>query len=584
MALVRNNSSNGREPILSPRSLTSPRGLTSPRPLTVQPTQEPVRPLANFPPSIWADRFISFSLDNNELEAYANALEGPKEAVRNLITDTTFDATAKLKLIYSVHRLGLSYLYPEEIDTELNEIFKKIDLQYYEHVDLYTISVQFQVFRHHGYKLSSDVFKKFKDNNTGTFTDDVTKDVKGMLSLYESAHLRLHGEDLLDEALAFTEAQLKRIVSTLEGDLARQVNQVLKRPFHTGMPMVEARLYFSTHEEDFSSHESVVKLAKVHFNYLQLQQKEELRMVSQWWKDMEFQTSVPYIRDRVPEIYLWILGLYFEPYYSRARIIATKITLFLVVLDDTYDAYATIDEIRLITDAINRWEISAIDQLPEYIKPFYRILLNEYDDLEKEYSKDGRAFSVHASKQAFQEIARGYLEEAEWLHNGYVATFPEYMKNGLITSAYNVISKSALVGMGAIADEEALAWYETHPKILKASELISRLQDDVMTFQFERKRGQSATGVDAYIKEYNVSEEVAILELMKMIENAWKDINEGCLKPTEVSVALLTPILNLARMIDVVYKFDDGFTFPGKTLKDYITLLFVTPPPSIENC
>lgn len=77
---------------------------------------------------------------------------------------------------------------------------------------------------------------------------------------------------------------------------------------------------------------------------------------------------------------------------------------------------------------------------------------------------------------------------------------------------------------------------------------------------------------------------MAILELMKMIENAWKDINEGCLKPTEVSVALLTPILNLARMIDVVYKFDDGFTFPGKTLKDYITLLFVTPPPSIENC
>ncbi|CAI9264587.1 unnamed protein product [Lactuca saligna] len=331
----------------------------------------------------------------------------------------------------------------------------------------------------------ADVFKKFKDNNTGTFTNDVTKDVKGMLSLYESAHLRLHGEDLLDEALAFTEAQLKRIVSMLDGDLARQVNQVLKRSFHTGMPMVEARLYFNTHEEDFSNLESVVKLAKVHFNYLQLQQKEELRIVSQWWKDMDFRTHVPYVRDRVPEIYLWILGLYFEPYYSRARIIGTKITLFLVVLDDTYDAYATIDEIRSITDAINRWEISAIDQLPGYIQPFYKILLNEYDDLEKEYSKEERVFSVHASKQAFQEIARGYLEEAEWLHNGYVATFAEYMKNGLITSAYNVISKSALVGMGAIADEEALAWYETHPKILKASELISRLQDDVQTFQVQ---------------------------------------------------------------------------------------------------
>jgi hypothetical protein len=323
--------------------------------LVAQPTPEPVRPLANFPPSIWADRFIAFSLDNSELEAYAKALEEPKEAVRSLITDTTIDATTKLKLIYSVHRLGLSYLYPEEIDAELDILFKKIDLDYYEQVDLYTISVQFQVFRHHGYRLSSDIFKKFKDTTTGIFTDEVSKDVKGMLSLYESAHLRLHGEDILDEALAFTESQLKKIVSTLEGDLARQVNQVLKRPFHTGMPMVEARLYFNTHEEDFSCHEAVVKLAKINFNYLQLQQKEELRMVSQWWKDMEFQTSVPYIRDRVPEIYLWILGLYFEPYYSRARIIATKITLFLVVLDDTYDAYATIDEIRLITDAINRY-------------------------------------------------------------------------------------------------------------------------------------------------------------------------------------------------------------------------------------
>ncbi|CAI9264588.1 unnamed protein product [Lactuca saligna] len=143
MALVRTNTSNGREPILSPQ------------PLTVQHSQEPVRPLANFPPSMWAGRFTSFSLDNNELEAYANALEGPKEAVRSLITDTTMDATTKLKLIYSLHRLGLLYLYPQEIDAELDQFFKKIDLQYYEQVDLYNISVQFQVFRHHGYNLSS---------------------------------------------------------------------------------------------------------------------------------------------------------------------------------------------------------------------------------------------------------------------------------------------------------------------------------------------------------------------------------------------------------------------------------------------
>ncbi|CAI9299078.1 unnamed protein product [Lactuca saligna] len=538
-------------------------------------TAEPVRPLANFPPSVWGDRFLSFTLDNSELEGYAKAMEAPKEELRRLIVDQTMDSNKKLSLIYSVHRLGLTYLFLQEIEAQLDNIFKAFKLQDYDEVDLYTTSINFQVFRHLGYKLPCDVFNKFKHSTSGAFKEDISTDVKGMLGLYESSQLRTRGESILDEASAFTETKLKSVVNNLEGKLAQQVLQSLRRPFHQGMPMVEARLYFSNYSEECATHECLLKLAKLHFSYLELQQKEELRIVSKWWKDMRFQETTPYIRDRVPEIYLWILGLYFEPRYSLARIIATKITLFLVVLDDTYDAYATIEEIRLLTDAINRWDMSAMDQIPEYIRPFYKILLDEYAELEKQLAIEGREKSVIASKEAFQDIARGYLEEAEWTNSGYVASFPEYMKNGLITSAYNVISKSALVGMGDIVSENALAWYESHPKTLQASELISRLQDDVMTYQFERERGQSATGVDAYIKTYGVSEKEAIEELKIMIENAWKDINEGCLKPREVSMDLLAPILNLARMIDVVYRYDDGFTFPGKTMKEYITLLFV---------
>lgn len=536
---------------------------------------EPVRPLANFPPSVWGDRFLSFSLDKSELERYAIAMEKPKEDLRKLIVDPTMDSNEKLGLIYSVHRLGLTYMFLQEIESQLDKLFNEFSLQDYEELDLYTTSINFQVFRHLGYKLPCDVFNKFKDASSGTFKASITSDVRGMLGLYESAQLRIRGEKILDEASVFTEAKLKSVVNTLEGNLAQQVTQSLRRPFHQGMPMVEARLYFSNYEKECSMYDSLLKLAKLHFKYLELQQKEELRIVSKWWKDMRFQETTPYIRDRVPEIYLWILGLYFEPRYSLARIIATKITLFLVVLDDTYDAYATIEEIRLLTDAINKWDMSAMEQIPEYIRPFYKILLDEYAEIEKKMAKEGRANTVIASKEAFQDIARGYLEEAEWTNSGYVASFPEYMKNGLITSAYNVISKSALVGMGEIVSEDALAWYESHPKTLQASELISRLQDDVMTYQFERERGQSATSVDAYIKTYGVSEKEAIDALKIMIENAWKDINEGCLKPRQVSMDLLAPILNLARMIDVVYRYDDGFTFPGKTLKEYINLLFV---------
>lgn len=77
------------------------------------------------------------------------------------------------------------------------------------------------------------------------------------------------------------------------------------------------------------------------------------------------------------------------------------------------------------------------------------------------------------------------------------------------------------------------------------------------------------------MKTFGVPENVAVQELKKMIENDWKDINEGCLKPTEVSMELLAPILNFARMNDMVYRYSDTFTFPETTIVEYVNLLFI---------
>ncbi|KAI3729540.1 hypothetical protein L6452_18201 [Arctium lappa] len=537
------------------------------------------RPLTNFPPSMWGDRFLSFTLVNSELEAYAQAIEEPKEDIRRLIINPTIALNAKLGLIYSIYRLGLTYLFREEIDGQLHKLFNEITVQDYHEIELHTISVHFQVFRNHGYKLCCDVFSKFKDSGSSAWKEDITTDVRGMLGLYESSQLRTRGECILDEAFTFTKSKLNSLEKTLEGNLSRQVKHALRRPFHRGIPMVEAKLYLFNYEEECSTYGSLLKLAKVHFNYLQLLQKEELRIVSKWWKDMNFQVVTPYARDRIPELYVWILALFLEPYYSQVRIITTKIITLVLVLDDTCDAYATIEEFRLLTHAINRWEISAMEQLPEYMKPFYKIILDEYALLEEQLAKEGRANLVYASKQGFQELARAYLQEEEWRSTGEVPSFEDYMKIGLVTSTHDLLSKSALIGMGKIVTEEALAWYKSHPKILIASESISRLHDDVMTFEFERERANTVTGVEAYTKTFGVSENVAVEEIKKMVENAWKDINEGCLKPTEVPMDLLAPIVNLARMIDVAYKYNDGFTFPEETFKEYIILLFLTSVP-----
>jgi hypothetical protein len=68
-------------------------------------------------------------------------------------------------------------------------------------------------------------------------------------------------------------------------------------------------------------------------------------------------------------------------------------------------------------------------------------------------------------------------------------------------------------------------------------------------------------------------------ELRKQVTNAWKDINEECLYPTTVPMPLVMPILNLARVIDVIYKDEDGYTNAGVVLKDFVASLLVEPVP-----
>nr|AZI95569.1 germacrene A synthase [Cichorium endivia]AZI95581.1 germacrene A synthase [Cichorium intybus] len=536
---------------------------------------EPMRPVVNFPPSIWGDRLLSLCVDHSEFHAYVIAMEEPKEGLKRMLMNPTVDSNAKLSLINSVYRLGLRYHFAEEIKCQLDKLFMELKMEDYDEADLYTISINFKVFRQHGYKLSCDVFNKFKDHSSGKFNEYITADVRGMLSMYEATQVCTTGEYILDEAMAFTEAQLMGIVDTLEGNLAKQVKHALRSPSHRGMQMVEARLYFFNYEEECSKHDSLLKLANAHFNLLQLQHKEELFIFTKWVKDMEFKKITPYARDRTPELYLWAVGIFLEPHYSHARIIISKMAQLLMVLDDIYDAYGTIEELRLLTNAINRWEISAIDQLPEYIKPLYKILLDELTDIENQLPKEGRTKRLDASKQAFQEVARCYHQEAEWRFSKQVPSYEEYMKNGLITSTYNVFSTYSLMNMGEINSEEALVWYQTHPKILEATKLIGRLYNDVTSFEFEGERAEQVESVHTYMKTFGLPENIVVDELKKIIENAWKDINEECLKPTEVSMELLAPILNLARITDMVYRHNDRFTFPEATTVEYVTLLVI---------
>ncbi|KAL1535656.1 (-)-5-epieremophilene synthase STPS3-like [Salvia divinorum] len=504
------------------------------------------RPESNFPPSLWGDQFINHVSDSKVFEKYSKAVEVLKNDVRSLLTAPEIKMIDTMNLIDTLERLGVSYHFENEIEEKLQQFFH-LNTNYHddEAYDLYTVALHFRLFRQHGHRISTEIFGKWRGVN-GEFKESLKSDAKGMLTLYEASYVRTRGETILDDALAFTTAALKFMAPNLGSPLKKQVERALAQPLHLGIPRIETRCYIAVYEEEEHKNDTLLKFAKLDFNLLQMMHKEELQQVSRWWKELGLISKLPYARDRIVECFFWALAVHHEPQYSRSRIVLAKSIVMSSVIDDTYDAYGTIEELEVFTEAIQRWDDGEISRLPDYMRPLYKAILELYIPIEEELAKEGRSYASHHAIEGLKELARGYFEEAKWL----------------------------LEGSTQKADFE---WLSEKPKIFVATLIKGRLLDDIGSYEFETKRGQLAIGVESYMKENDVTKEEAMAKFMELCTDAWRDSNEEILRPScYKSRDLLTLILNYDRVTYVTYKDkEDGYTQPEKVLKPHIIALLV---------
>lgn len=127
----------------------------------------------------------------------------------------------------------------------------------------------------------ADVFNKLKDSN-GNFKKSLVKDIRGMLSLYEATHLRVHRESILDEALAFTTTYLEPVAIQFSSPLAAQVDKALNRPLRKSLPRLGARYYMPIYQDDNLHDETLLKFAKLDFNMLQKVHQKELSDITRY--------------------------------------------------------------------------------------------------------------------------------------------------------------------------------------------------------------------------------------------------------------------------------------------------------------
>ncbi|KAK8569638.1 hypothetical protein V6N13_046687 [Hibiscus sabdariffa] len=271
--------------------------------------QEIGRPLANFAPDIWGDRFLTLPFDNSEFESCSKQVQVLKAEVKDMLVASASDPIPNMHLIHTLCRLGVSHHFENEIEKQLAHHFMTLNeiIDDDKDHDLHTIAAIFQVFRLHGYNMSS-------------------------------------------------------------------------------------------------------------------------------------------------------------------------------VLDDTYDAYGTFEELQYLTDAMKRFDISAMDKLPaDYLKLVYKTILDVHDEVEEMVREEGRSFAVDYVRKEFIETAEAFHEQARWAHEGYHPTFDEYIKTAMKASGGNLNMAHVLIGMGVADKKEYQCLINTDNIIYKAINLMCRLYNDIAT-------------------------------------------------------------------------------------------------------
>ncbi|CAL1358032.1 unnamed protein product [Linum trigynum] len=551
------------------------------------------RDSASFPLTQWGGRFLDDEEHQQQgpLPVLESEYEVLKEEVRKMVTaedDGKPSAIAqKLRVIDAVQRLGIGYHFEKEIEEALEKVHALGDELFviiHDHDDntttddLYNVSLRFRLLRQQGLRVSPDGFRNLKDGE-GNFKGWLASDEQGLLSLYEAAHVAIHGEGILDEALSFATKTLKSILPKLSPSFHKQVKFALGLPSWKCVPRSLTRNYIDFYSEDVSHNHKLLRFAKLDFNLLQKLHRQELHEISEWWKSLNVTTNFPHARDRVVECYYWIYAVYFEPKYQLARVMCTKIISMLSLLDDTCDNFATFEEVKMLTEAIESFHVSALEALPETMKNLYRIIIDLYDEIEMELAKTGPTFAVDYAKEELKKICRAHLAEVQWRTKDHVPTLEEYKIDAYVTSGFPILCTSAFVGMGVeIATREAFEWVTNEPKMVRAASVISRIQNDIVSHKWERERSHAASAIECYMKEHGASEEEAIEFCWEEISRAWKDIAEECQKPTPLPVALTDRVLNFARSISVIYENGDGYTH-SHLLKAHIASLFADPVP-----
>ncbi|KAH0450667.1 hypothetical protein IEQ34_021359 [Dendrobium chrysotoxum] len=565
-------------------------------------SSSPDRRTANFKPTIWDDSYIqSLPIDFmynitqvhkgintfTQEEKYIHQRNKLKEKVRSSIGQQ-HGLIEQLEFVDALCQLGLDYHFHLEIKNLLCFIISSMEDENnsIEENNLNGSALLFRLLREHGINNASilrvnaliSCFKKERQN----FNQNHGHNVKGMLSLYEASYLAVEGEEELEEAGKLAMDHLKCIDRSLfTQQFIEEIDHALELPLHWRMSRLHTRWFIDAYGRRENFNPTLLELAKLDFNmffsYLFHEILMHLHLILRWWRNLGLVCEeLDFVRDRLVENYLMSLGTTFQPNFWRCRKALTKIISLVTTIDDIYDIYGTLDELKLFTNTIEEWKIDASQQLPDYMKICSITIFNTINDIATSFSMEKALDILPCLKRAWVDFFKSQLLEAKWYHIGYTPTLDEYLENAWVSISGNI----GLTAAYCLSDDltiESLNSLEFYPPFIRYSCTIVRLYDDLQTSKAEIKRRDVPKSIQCYMKEKNVSESVAQDYIKCLIRIYWKKLNQECTTISKFWEPFRNALVGCPRTAQCFYQHRDGYAESNHETKDQINCIIIEP-------
>ncbi|PWA42522.1 R-linalool synthase QH5, chloroplastic [Artemisia annua] len=545
--------------------------------ITVNAAESHVRRSTNYKPSSWSFDHIQSLSSKYTGDAYVARANTLKDAVKTMILKAG-NLLRILELVDELQRLGISYLFEEEISNLLETIY----YNYYKFpenwnkIDLNIKALGFRLLRQHGYHVPQEIFLNFKEK-TQNLNSYLLEDVVGMLNLYEACYYSFEDESILDDARDITTKYLKESLEKIDGSIFSLVSHALEQPLHWRVPRVESKWFIELYEKRGGASPTLIELAKLDFDMVQAIHLEDLKHASRWWRNTSWDTKLTFARDMLVENFLWTVGFSYSPNFSHGRRTITKVAAMITTLDDVYGVFGTLGELEQFTDVINRWDIKAIEKLPDHMKICFFGLYNSINDITHETLANKGFLILPYLKKAWADLCKAYLVEAQWYHRGHIPTLNEYLDNACVSISGPVALMHVHFLTSVSSIKEIHHCINRTENIVSYASLIFRLTDDLGTSLGEMAIGDTLKSIQLYMHETVATEPEARSYIQSLIDKTWKKLNkERAIVNSEASREFIDYATNLARLAQLMYGEGDE-DFRLDVIKSHVLSLLFTP-------